>query len=73
MKIKKAGPLKSFEEVKRGGWWVKMSILSDHYILAVIRSELTGQTIVRHFDDDGIAASFVDFVCELEADQEHDL
>lgn len=73
MKIKKTGDLQSFEKAVRSNWHIKMSIWKETYILIVIRSILTGQTIVRHFNDETEAAIFVDFVCDLSAAEEHDI
>lgn len=73
MKIKKGGQLKSLDEVRRDGWAIKLSILNDQFVLCVIRSEATGQTIVRYFDDEQEVADFVEFVCELNAIEEHDI
>jgi hypothetical protein len=62
-----------FPEVKRDGWFVRMSIMEGYYILSIIRSELTGQVIIRYFDDETIAAQFIDYICELDSSQEQDV
>lgn len=64
MQIKKRGLLKSFDNIVRNGWTVQMSTWQDHYILVIINSSITNQTILRHFDDEQEAAIFVDFVVD---------
>jgi hypothetical protein len=63
----------SLDEVEKNGWLVKLSIMGDKYILAIIRSKITNQTIIRYFDEEDIALSFIDFVSELNADEEQDI
>jgi hypothetical protein len=64
MKIKKKGNLESYERITRNGWTIQMSTWMDHYILVIINSIFTNQTILRHFDDENEAAMFVDFVVD---------
>ena len=70
---KKDQKFKSLDPISRAGWTVKASTIHDTYLLTIILSESTGQCIVRHFDDEHVASAFVDFVCELDAEQEHDI
>jgi len=42
--------LKSWDTVKRNGWYVKFSVLEDHYVLLTFVSSYTGQTVVRYCD-----------------------
>jgi len=73
MNVQKSIKLKSFDELEKNGWTIQMSTMNDHYILFVIRSKQSGQTIIRYFDDEEIARQFVDEITELEAQDEHDI
>jgi len=73
MNVQKSIKLKSFDEIERNGWTIQMSTLNDHYILFILRSKKSGQTVIRYFDDEDIAKEFVDSIIELESEDEHDI
>jgi hypothetical protein len=72
MKTKKLGDLESFPIAVRDNWYIKMSIWKDKYVLLIVRSILTGQTVIRQFEKKEEAASFIDFIGEHNAAEEHD-
>lgn len=53
---------KFWNGVVRNGWWIKFSVYSDHYILLMIVSRYTGQTILRYYADESEAVAFINFV-----------
>lgn len=61
---KKALKLKSLAAITRNDWIVKSSILDDFFILVVIYSKHSDQTIIRHFLDDVDAAKFINMIVE---------
>jgi hypothetical protein len=58
---------KFWKGVVRNGWWIKFSIYSDHYILLMIVSPYTGQTILRYYNDESEAVTFINFVTTCNA------
>ena len=48
--------------VSRNGWWIKFSTYRDHYILLMIVSKYTAQTIIRYYDDEDEAVAFINFI-----------
>ena len=58
---------KFWNGVVRNGWWLKFSIYSDHYILLMVISRRTGQTIIRYYDNESEAVAFINFVTTCNA------
>ena len=48
--------------VSRNGWWIKFSTYRDHYILLMIISKYTAQTIIRYYEDEDDAVAFINFI-----------
>jgi hypothetical protein len=57
-----ASLLKSWQPVNRNGWWIKFSTYRDHYILLMIVSKYTAQTIIRYYEDESEAVAFINFI-----------
>jgi hypothetical protein len=51
-----------YQPVNRNGWWIKFSTYRDHYILLMIVSRYTAQTIIRYYLDEDEAVAFINFV-----------
>ena len=48
--------------VSRNGWWIKFSTYRDHYILLMVVSKYTAQTIIRYYEDESEAVAFINFI-----------
>ena len=48
--------------VSRNGWWIKFSTYRDHYILLMVISKYTAQTIIRYYENEDDAVAFINFV-----------
>lgn len=53
--------LKSFNPVLKNNWVIKFSTYDDH-VLLVILSMMTGQTIIRYFDNEDGAVQFINYI-----------
>lgn len=53
---------KFWQPVVRNGWWIKFSVYRDHYILLMIISRFTGQTILRYFTSEEEAVMFINLI-----------
>ena len=53
---------KFWNGVVRNGWWIKFSIYDDHFILLMIVSRYTAQTIVRYYSSEQEAIKFINFI-----------
>jgi len=51
-----------YQPVNRNGWWIKFSTYRDHYILLMIISRYTAQTIIRYYQDEDEAVAFINFI-----------
>ena len=58
---------KFWNGVVRNGWWIKFSIYKDHFILLMIISRYTGQTILRYYDDEQEAVAYINFITTCNA------
>lgn len=58
---------KFWNGVVRNGWWIKFSVYSDQFILLMIVSRYTGQTILRYYSDESDAVAFINFVTTCNA------
>jgi hypothetical protein len=54
--------------VCRNGWWIKFSTYRDRYILLMIVSQYTAQTIIRYYEDEDEAVTFINFVTTCDPD-----
>ena len=61
------GKTKFWQPVVRNGWWIKFSTYRDRYILLMIISKYTGQTIFRYYEDESEAAAFINFITTCKA------
>ena len=61
------GKTKFWQPVSRNGWWIKFSTYRDHYILLMIVSKYTAQTIIRYYEDEQEAVAFINFVTTCDA------
>ena len=52
--------IRSWHPVVRNDWWIKFSVYKDQVLLFV--STMTGETIVRYFDDEDEACEFINWV-----------
>ena len=53
---------KFWHPVSRGGWWIKFSTYRDHYILLMVVSRYTAQTIIRYYENEDEAVAFINFI-----------
>ena len=58
---------KFYDGVVRNGWWIKFSVYSDQFILLMIVSRYTGQTILRYYNEESEAVSFINFITTCNA------
>lgn len=58
---------KFWNPVSRNGWWIKFSTYRDHYILLMIVSKYTAQTIIRYYEDEIEAVAFINFITTCNA------
>jgi ABC-type molybdate transport system substrate-binding protein len=58
---------KFWHPVCRNGWWIKFSTYRDHYILLMIVSRYTAQTIIRYYENEDDAVAFINFVTTCNA------
>jgi len=63
------GKTKFWSPVSRNGWWIKFSTYRDQYILLMVVSRFTGQTMIRYFHDEDEAVAFINFITLCPADQ----
>jgi len=55
--------------VSRNGWWIKFSTYRDRYILLMIVSKYTAQTIIRYYENEDEAVAFINFVTTCDPDE----
>lgn len=67
LKLDIEGKTKFWQSVVRNGWWIKFSTYRDHYILLMIISQYTGQTIIRYFEEEDEAVAFINFITTCNA------
>jgi ABC-type molybdate transport system substrate-binding protein len=58
---------KFWQPVVRNGWWIKFSVYRDHFILLMIVSRYTGQTIIRYYTNEEEAVAFINFITTCNA------
>lgn len=67
LKLDIEGKTKFWQPVVRNGWWIKFSTYRDHFILLMIISQYTGQTIIRYFEEEDEAVAFINFITTCSA------
>ena len=60
--IEVANRTKFWQPVARNGWTIKFSVHDDTNILLIVISKLTGQTIIRYYDDEDEACEFINYI-----------
>lgn len=55
----------SFVPVIKNGWWIKLSVV-DGSIILVFVSDYTYQTLIRRFETESEAVSYINFVIECD-------
>jgi hypothetical protein len=53
--------IRSWHPVVKNDWWIKFSVYKDQVLLFVV-STMTGETVVRYFDDEDEACEFINWV-----------
>ena len=64
---------KSWLPVGRNGWIIKFSCYRDSNILLFFVSQYTGQTILRYFVNEDEACKFINYVADLNPQEEYEL
>lgn len=64
---------KSWQAVARHGWIIKFSAYRESSVLLIIVSQYTGQTIVRYYGNEDEACSYINYVLDLNPQEEHEL
>lgn len=67
LKLEIEAKTKFWQAVVRNGWWIKFSTYRDHYILLMVISQYTGQTIIRYFEEEENAVAFINFITTCSA------
>ena len=67
LKLDIEGKTRFWYPVSRNGWWIKFSTYRDHYILLMIVSKYTAQTIIRYYQDEDEAVAFINFITTCNA------
>lgn len=60
---------KFWAPVDRNGWWIKFSTYRDQFILLMIVSRFTGQTLIRYYQNEDDAVAFINFITIFPANQ----
>lgn len=68
-----ASKTKSWHPVERNGWIIKFSQYRDSNILLFVISKYTAQTIVRYFSHEDEACRFINYVIELDPEEQYEL
>ena len=67
LRLEIEGKTKFWQPVVRNGWWIKFSTYRDHFILLMIISTHTGQTILRYYNEEQEAVAFINFITTCNA------
>jgi len=59
---------RSWDPVFRNDWIIKFSVYKG-FILLFFTSSVTGQTIIRYFDDEDIACEFINYILHQNASE----
>lgn len=67
LKLEVESKSRFYQPVNRNGWWIKFSTYRDHYILLMIVSRYTAQTIIRYYENEDDAVAFINFITTCNA------
>lgn len=59
--------LVSFIPIIKNGWVIKFSLYAETKVLVVFMSLYTHQVVVRYFNSEDLAASYINFVVDHDA------
>ena len=60
---------RSWDPVVRNNWAIKFSVYKG-FILLLFTSVITGQTVIRYFDDEDNACQFINYILSRDASDE---
>ena len=60
---------RSWDPVIRNNWAIKFSVYKG-FILLIFTSCITGQTIIRYFDDEDIDCQFINYILHQDPSEE---
>ena len=58
--------IKSWQPIVRNDWWMKVSFYKDRVLLFVV-SIMTGETVVRYFNDEDEACVYINYILNQNA------
>jgi hypothetical protein len=58
--------IKSWQPIIRNDWWIKFSFYKDRVLLFVV-STMTGETVVRYFNDEDEACVYINYILNQNA------
>jgi len=58
--------IKSWQPIIRNDWWIKFSFYKDRVLLFVV-STMTGETVVRYFNDEDEACVYINYILNQDA------
>ena len=58
--------IKSWQPIIRNDWWIKFSFYKDRVLLFVV-SIMTGETVVRYFNDEDEACVYINYILNQDA------
>ena len=67
LRLEIEGKTKFWQPVVRNGWWIKFSVYRDHFILLMIISRYTGQTVIRYYTSEEEAVAYINFITTCNA------
>ena len=60
--------IRSWHPVVKNDWWIKFSVYIDQVLLFVV-STMTGETVVRYFNDEDEACEYINYILNQYANQ----
>jgi hypothetical protein len=58
--------IRSWHPVVKNDWWIKFSVYKDQVLLFVV-STMTGETVVRYFNDEDEACEYINYILSQDA------
>ena len=58
--------IRSWHPVVKNDWWIKFSVYKDQVLLFVV-STMTGETVVRYFNDEDEACEYINYILNQDA------
>ena len=58
--------IRSWHPVVKNDWWIKFSVYKDQVLLFVV-STMTGETVVRYFNDEDEACVYINYILNQDA------